>query len=680
MTAEQLTAVSDQNLATTFSSGYPAASWLESNAVMFFHFNVGVIDPAQTKLTFSWNGSIASSVNDGVQIRIFNQTTQSWDWNNLVVSKNIPQNQLTSLAVVFDQTGNSGTHHSQLNINNLVGPSGDVWFAVWVEYGTSTLTTAEVSLQKTTPSSVEPNTTVNLTGTAGANDWFTSSPVTISFSAIPAGGTITKTEYSLNSGPFQTYAGSFTIGTEGTTRLQYRSYDSAGNIEGLMWREVKIDTRPPIAIASFIMLFDANSQYQDTISFSSLLGATLNFAPLIFFQDAMGSEEATFYYRLNGGAITELGGNSLKIDVSGGHLLEFWAVDQAGQESPHVEATFTLDFSNYQQTLGSDGGTVNTYYGDSLTVPTGALSTTTDITAQVISSSEVSASLPEGAVVLPRAYQFGPSGTTFAQPATVVFKYTDADLGGGDPANLGVYVWDSTLGQWVLKQGVVDTEAKTLTVQLEHFSLFILAIDNTPPMVEISPSAQNYLLGTSLAVVISDNLSGVVSSNVTLDGLAVENPQQINLSQLGWHSLAITAVDQMGNAATKNFDFNVYALTWLPPLSTQDVYTMQDGSTLPLKFSLLDSIDNFIADNSVKLEAYNSTGQLVAGPFNEETNPAIGIDTQSNQYHLNIQTKSLDLTPDTYTLKVSFASPFLYGSSSTSFILLEGGKALGKSR
>jgi hypothetical protein len=123
--------------------------------------------------------------------------------------------------------------------------------------------------------------------------------------------------------------------------------------------------------------------------------------------------------------------------------------------------------------IATSGGILATASGDNLTVPAGALSADTVLTSII---QPVPAPPPPGLASISRAYDFGPDGTTFATPITAVFQYTDDDLAGGliDPSTLRVYVYDSTNGEWDLLGGVVDTVARTITVEISHFSDFAI--------------------------------------------------------------------------------------------------------------------------------------------------------------------------------------------------------------
>ena len=97
-----------------------------------------------------------------------------------------------------------------------------------------------------------PQTTIDLTGIAGNNGWFTSD-VTVSLSSTdnPGGSGVASTEYSLDGTTWIPYTGPFTISTEGTTMVSFYSTDVAGNVEATEQQAVSIDrSLPQITITS----------------------------------------------------------------------------------------------------------------------------------------------------------------------------------------------------------------------------------------------------------------------------------------------------------------------------------------------------------------------------------------------------------------------------------------------
>jgi len=125
--------------------------------------------------------------------------------------------------------------------------------------------------------------------------------------------------------------------------------------------------------------------------------------------------------------------------------------------------------------IGPSGGTITTFSGDTLTIPSGSLSQNTIISAQIAPLSQTA---PSGNITPPRQYIFEPTGTVFNPALTAVFKYTDAELAGGNESTLGIYVWDSQTSNWAFKTGQINKPQNKLTVQLDHFSIFGLFATN----------------------------------------------------------------------------------------------------------------------------------------------------------------------------------------------------------
>lgn len=62
--------------------------------------------------------------------------------------------------------------------------------------------------------------------------------------------------------------------------------------------------------------------------------------------------------------------------------------------------------------------------------------------------------------------------THFAQPLTVVIHYSDAGLQEWEESQLQVFYWDTSQSQWVPIPTIVDVQANTLTIQLDHLTMF----------------------------------------------------------------------------------------------------------------------------------------------------------------------------------------------------------------
>ena len=118
--------------------------------------------------------------------------------------------------------------------------------------------------------------------------------------------------------------------------------------------------------------------------------------------------------------------------------------------------------------IGPSGGTVTSSDGGAaLTFPAGALASSVNITTAAMTDAPASPGL-----ISALAYNFGPSGTQFAQPVTIKMTYQPAQVPVGiSPIFLRLFVrngsvWDSVPGS------SVDTIAHTVTGTTTHFSGF----------------------------------------------------------------------------------------------------------------------------------------------------------------------------------------------------------------
>lgn len=130
---------------------------------------------------------------------------------------------------------------------------------------------------------------------------------------------------------------------------------------------------------------------------------------------------------------------------------------------PVATAVGTINGTATSATVGAGGGTVATADGKvKLTFPAGALTADTTISIQPLTNNA-----PGG---IGAAYRLEPSGQTFAQPVTLTFAYADTDFAGSAPEVSSV-AFQTADGYWQwMDNPVLDTTAKTVSVQTTHFS------------------------------------------------------------------------------------------------------------------------------------------------------------------------------------------------------------------
>ncbi|MBU6500832.1 MAG: PxKF domain-containing protein [Patescibacteria group bacterium] len=178
-------------------------------------------------------------------------------------------------------------------------------------------------------------------------------------------------------------------------------------------------------------------------------------------------------------------------------------------------------------------------------------------------------------------------------------------------------------------------------------------IDTTPPVIAHTAIEPQYILnGTPLQFQFSatDN-GGVGLSNLvaTLDGVEFSSGDFINFTQVGVHTIIITAKDAVGNISTST---NTYDVAYnfggfLPPIQTDGSGVYKLKRSLAVKFQLTDANGQYV-DNAVArlLVTKVEDGILGTVPIELSTSTTdIGglfkYDPISNQYVYRLDTGSL---------------------------------------
>ncbi len=167
---------------------------------------------------------------------------------------------------------------------------------------------------------------------------------------------------------------------------------------------------------------------------------------------------------------TELGGVS--VDVVRGR----WALTRSDGTLAPLSAATELPIRFHiakpvvigSATIGSGGGTLQLSDGARLTIPAGSLSSENTITAR---RAEVPS--PDDFIAV---YEFGPSGTMFASPATLTVPVDPSDLPAGAASwQVGIALQNGN--DWiVLPDSYYDPTSGIVTAPIEHFSSFGIII------------------------------------------------------------------------------------------------------------------------------------------------------------------------------------------------------------
>ena len=164
-----------------------------------------------------------------------------------------------------------------------------------------------------------------------------------------------------------------------------------------------------------------------------------------------------------------------------------------------------FDFIGTGGLLTSSGGMVlreTTFTAEdgivTLTIPQGTVGLGGDgkpleeSTIEKLNASAVN-TVPDGAKFsfVGYAYECSPSGATFAPPIQLIFTFSEEEweaLGG----DLSVRFYDDEAGEWVEIPVTVDEDARTVTAEVSHFSVFALfaeAVGTTTSPSDVTPAS-----------------------------------------------------------------------------------------------------------------------------------------------------------------------------------------------
>src|SRR5207245_2870166 len=150
---------------------------------------------------------------------------------------------------------------------------------------------------------------------------------TVSLNATDASSGVASIFYRVDSGPWETYTGWFSLG-DGRHAVEYYATDQAGNTEPAARRNISIDTMPP----------------QSTITPTGTVGEDGWYTPHVTIwlnaTDAT-SGVANLSYRIDNGSWASYAGPFALGE--GRHQLEYYATDFAGHIEPLHTQTIRID-------------------------------------------------------------------------------------------------------------------------------------------------------------------------------------------------------------------------------------------------------------------------------------------------------------------------------------------------
>jgi len=123
----------------------------------------------------------------------------------------------------------------------------------------------------------------------------------------------------------------------------------------------------------------------------------------------------------------------------------------------------------------------------------------------------------------------------------------------------------------------------------------------------------------------------------------VPSGQPISTDSVGPKTFNVSANDLAGNQSSASVTYKVeYAFSgFLPPLEENKGY--KEGSAIPVKFQLQDSLNNYISTALAKLYLMDAAGNIspASSKGNANQDNIFRYDLTENQYIFNLHTKGL---------------------------------------
>jgi len=153
------------------------------------------------------------------------------------------------------------------------------------------------------------------------------------------------------------------------------------------------------------------------------------------------------------------------------------------------------------------------------------------LTSLSIAPIEESQAANTGSVIIGQSYDIEPGGATFDGSANLVFRYSNSELPAGVSINnLYIALWDPDTMTWTDLGGVVDADAGTVSVPINHLSTYALMAHNRPASLittnfvltpdEVNPGET---VTASIEIKNQGDLTGTYQANLILDNAAVQN-------------------------------------------------------------------------------------------------------------------------------------------------------------
>ncbi|WP_258359602.1 S-layer homology domain-containing protein [Moorella sulfitireducens] len=176
-----------------------------------------------------------------------------------------------------------------------------------------------------------------------------------------------------------------------------------------------------------------------------------------------------------------------------------------------------------------------------LAVPAGALAKDTKITIKESAFNDSGLTLPSGYRPVTGVFDFGPDGTTFKVPVTIILKFALPPLVQAE--NLALAWYDKEKGEWVAVPAVADLSRGLIVAQVNHFTNFaVFAREARLSFVDVTSDSYGWAKNTIEELAGAGIVAGI-------DGRHFEPGRAVTRAEFA--SLLTKALDLENSEATQ---------------------------------------------------------------------------------------------------------------------------------
>ena len=533
---------------------------------------------------------------------------------------------------------------------------------------------ADIGAYELIPDTTAPDTSAQIEGIYGGNGWYRTA-VSVILTAIDTGGSgVGTTTYNLDGSGNHTYSGAtgqVNIAGDGTHTLTYFSTDNAGNVEGVQSLTVKIDTTyPTITFGAPTPTANFRGWHNTPVTLpyvafdaTSGIGSASPGSPLIFSNEGTNQTD-TVEVVDNAGNSTSEPSPLVSIDMTpptttasgskvyNGVQITLQATDNL---SGVAFTTYTVDNNpaqNYTQPFNVTGTSSHTVTFHS-TDNAGNVEAAKTLSINKGVALPVTSAFPNGQGGTNSWYRGEVDVTLTAKSNELPIAKTVYSLDGGALQTYSNPVAITGNGKHTLTYYSVDTGGNA-----EAPNHLAINIDNTPPVVTaaingVTNTSGAYIGSAKITITASDSLSGVASTNYSLDGAPYQTyTAPLSVSTTGAHTLSIYSTDVAGNFGYDNIQFSVAAgsvpVAHVFPAGLQLLSVPADYSALPLG-TVLSQTNPILAVWSPTANGYKYTPTAPADALRPGVGYWSNFTTSTDLYDLGTPTPTTQ--PFVITLK-----------------------------